>query len=139
LTLILAASVGTTMGLAISAVANSPATATALLPVIVLPLVVLGGVLVPVADLSYALGVLADLSPSRWAFEALLGSEADARPLLQFPDAVKPWVLRLQDIAEPWFPRAGWRSGDTKPLAMLATMWVMGLGGVYAWLIRRER
>ena len=139
LTLMLAAGVGTTMGLAVSALANSPATATALLPVIVLPLVVLGGVLVPVADLSYSLGVLADLSPSRWAFEALLGSEADARPLLSAPDAAKPWVSRPQDMAQPWFPRAGWRSGATKPLVMLAMMWVMGLGGVYAWFIRRER
>jgi len=135
--MMLAAGAGTMIGLSVSAAVNTPETAAASLPIMVLPLVVLGGVLLPLADMSYGFGLLADLMPSRWAFEALLTNEADSRALLQVPDPAKPWVSRVQDIADPWFPQAGWRSSSTTPLLVLATMVVFVLGSVYSRLTRK--
>jgi hypothetical protein len=136
LTLFLAANVAAVIGLCASALARSAETAAGVLPLVILPMVILGGILLPLADLPGPAAVLADAMPSRWAFEGLLVPEADARPTLELPPPAEPTEpeprsepgrTRVEDLAEPWFPRAGWRSGSDTPGWMLVAMWGLGV------------
>ena len=138
-TLAMAAATGMAIGLCVSAVATTTETAAAALPIVVLPLVVLGGVLVPLPDLSPTLAMIADLMPTRWTFEALLGNEAAARQLLQLPDRADPSEMNLVDIAEVWFPSRSHRSDRLVPLLMLAAMSLICVGNVWHSLIKRTR
>jgi hypothetical protein len=91
--------------------------------------------------------VLADAMPSRWAFEGLLLPEADARATLELPaatqptdpdDTSEPGRTRVEDLAEAWFPRAGWRSGADTPEWMLFAMWGLGVVALKRLLERDE-
>ena len=137
--LLAAAGAGTAVGLALSAFVNTPEAAATALPVVVLPMVILGGSLLPMPELPPAATWLADAMPSRWAFEALLGSEAHARPLLEISDPTRPWEGVSRDLAEPWFPVAGWRVGRVLPPTMLVGLWTLGLAAAHAILVHRER
>jgi len=68
--------------------------------------------------------------------------EANARPTLELPvtakpvDAVEPAEpnplpepdsTRVEDLAEAWFPRGGWRSGADTPGWVLVAMWGLGV------------
>jgi hypothetical protein len=120
-------------------VTTTTETAAAALPIVVLPLVVLGGVLVPIPDLSPTLAMIADLMPTRWTFEALLGNEAAARQLLQLPDRANPPEVNLVDIAEVWFPSRSHRSDRLVPLVVLAAMSLICVGNVWHSLIKRTK
>ena len=135
LTLFLAANVATVIGLCVSALARSAEAAAGALPLVILPMVILGGILLPLPELPGPASVLADAMPSRWAFEGLLVPEADARSTLELPSTNKPTEpnagvgpnqTRVEDLAEPWFPRDGWRSGADTPDWILAAMWAIG-------------
>jgi len=142
LTLFLAANVAAVIGLCVSALARSAEAAASVLPLVILPMVILGGILLPLADLPAPATILADAMPSRWAFEGLLVPEAEARPTLELPptapasdapgaadqeDSRKPDRPRVEDLAEPWFPRDGWRSGADTPGWVLVAMWGLGV------------
>lgn len=71
----LAALVGVVIGLAISAVAKTQVAAVIAIPLVLVPFIVLGGLLVPWQDLAEHLRVLAQLTPSRWSYEALVAME----------------------------------------------------------------
>jgi len=134
-----AAAAGTAIGLALSASVKTPEAAATALPVIVLPLVILGGSLLPLPELPSVATWLADAMPSRWAFEALVVAEADARSLLSIPDPAQPWETTTRDLAEPWFPVAGWRVGRVLPVAMLLGLVALGLTAAHAILVDSER
>ncbi len=139
LTLFLAANVAVMIGLCLSAVVRSAEAAASVLPLVILPMVILGGILLPIADLPGPAHFLADAMPSRWAFEGLLVGEANARSIIELPplsDSPVPDEPRIEDLAEPWFPRDGWRSGSDVPAWMLAGMWVIGVVGLRR-LLRR--
>lgn len=130
LTLFLAANVAVVIGLGLSAVVRSAEAAASVLPLVILPLVILGGILLPIADLPGPANLLADAMPSRWAFQGLLVSEANARANIELPPSSDRPVLdepRIEDLAEPWFPRDGWRSSSYVSAWMLAGMWVIGV------------
>ena len=142
LTLFLAANVAAVIGLCISAMTRSAEAAAGVLPLVILPMVILGGILLPLAELPASATMLADAMPSRWAFEGLLVPEANARPTLELPvtakpvDAVEPAEpnplpepdsTRVEDLAEAWFPRGGWRSGADTPGWVLVAMWGLGV------------
>jgi len=76
---------GGALGLVVSATLRTTEAATAILPVLLMPMIVLGGVLVPLADLPRLTQPLAAAMPSRWAFEGLVVPEAAARPRLKIP------------------------------------------------------
>jgi ABC-type multidrug transport system ATPase subunit len=78
-----AALAGGGLGLLISATLKTTEAASGILPVLLLPMIVLGGILVPLADLPAITRPLAALMPSRWAFEGLVVPEAARRPRLQ--------------------------------------------------------
>ena len=76
---------GGALGLVVSATLRTTEAATAILPVLLMPMIVLGGVLVPLPDLPAVTRPLAAVMPSRWAFEALVVPEAQARPRIRAP------------------------------------------------------
>lgn len=80
LVLFVAAVAGGALGLVISASLRTAEAAAGVLPILLLPMIVLGGILVPLADLPAATRPLAAAMPSRWAFEGLVVPEARARP-----------------------------------------------------------
>jgi len=122
--LFLAATAGVAIGLALSAAARSPEAAAAVLPLVILPMVVLGGSLLPLRELPGPAVYVADLMPSRWGFEALLCGEAAART--------------PPDMASPWFPEGEWRTRWFVPPLMLAALTALGVYAANAVLAFHE-
>jgi ABC-type multidrug transport system ATPase subunit len=102
--LFLGALIGTALGLLVSAAAPSSETAIALVPLLLLPMVILGGMMQPVHLMPEPVRPLAHAMPSRWAYEGLLILESQER---QQPDPPAPEVAALQPGAE----------GDAPPVA----------------------
>jgi len=82
-----AALAGGALGLLISATLRTTEAASGILPVLLLPMIVLGGILVPLADLPAFTQPLAAMMPSRWAFEGLVVPEAALRPRIRLGGA----------------------------------------------------
>lgn len=140
ITLFLAANVAVVTGLGLSALVRSAEAAASMLPLVILPMVILGGILLPIADLPGPANLLADTMPSRWAFERLLVSEAEARPTIELPPASAAPAAsgpRAEDLAEAWFPMAKERSSGGLPNLMLAGLWTIGVLAL-AWVLRRD-
>lgn len=78
--LLLTSLVGLAIGLTVSSLAKTSEVAIALLPLILLPMVILAGVLQPIHKMNSVTAALAQVMPSRWAFEGLLLLEAEERP-----------------------------------------------------------
>lgn len=78
-----AALAGGALGLMISATLRTAEAASGILPVLLLPMIVLGGILVPLSDLPALTQPLAAAMPSRWAFEGLVVPEASLRPRIR--------------------------------------------------------
>jgi ABC-type multidrug transport system ATPase subunit/pSer/pThr/pTyr-binding forkhead associated (FHA) protein/ABC-type multidrug transport system permease subunit len=77
LILVISAMVGTGLGLSISAFSKTTESAIALLPIVLLPMIALGGGMRQVYQIgSGKLPWLTDVIPSRWAFEANILNEA---------------------------------------------------------------
>jgi ABC-type multidrug transport system ATPase subunit len=115
--LALASLVGVAIGLTVSAVAKTSEAAIALLPLIILPMLLLGGALQPLHKLTAPLPQVASVLPSRWAFEGLLTLEVDAgqRPVLRTDKVV--------DMADHYFPAPDERMGVRAcVLALLALL-----------------
>jgi len=138
LVLFLAANVAAMIGLAVSAVVRTAEAAAVILPLVILPMVMLGGILLPLPELPRAAVLAADAMPSRWAFESLFLAEADARPTGERPDPDDPARRRTEDLAEAWFPRDGWRSGRGTPVLVLAAGWLIGMAVVRLVMARRD-
>jgi ABC-type multidrug transport system ATPase subunit len=83
--LVAAAAVGAGIGLIISALVQTAEAAAASLPILLLPMIVLGGVLVKMNDMPEILRPVAAVLPSRWAVEGFAAAEAGTRPRLQKP------------------------------------------------------
>jgi ABC-type multidrug transport system ATPase subunit/ABC-type multidrug transport system permease subunit len=139
LVLWLAAGAGTAVGLAISAAVRTPEAAAGALPLAILPLVVLGGSLLPITEMPDAVAWLADTMPSRWAFEGLIVNEAASRPILETPLPETPWNVRVSDIADPWFPAASLRSGRATPVVVLIGLWMLALVAAGFLLVAEEK
>jgi ABC-type multidrug transport system ATPase subunit len=133
LSLFLSALVGTSLGLLISALARSSEVAISLVPLAILPMVVLGGMMQPVHRMDQPARSLAQLVPSRWAFELAVGIEATHRPA---PKNV-PITTHPPDLAEPYFPIEN-RSRASTGLAVLAAHVCLLLTGTLAILRSRD-
>jgi len=79
LVLLMASMIGAGLGLCVSAVARTNEAAIAMLPVILLPIIALGGGMRPVYQMPKVGQYISGLIPSRWAFEANLLDEAKAK------------------------------------------------------------
>jgi ABC transport system ATP-binding/permease protein len=89
LVLLLSSMIGAGLGLCISALSKTNESAIALLPVVLLPIIALGGGMRPIYLMPKAGQIVSEIIPSRWAFEANLVREATAKdwgPLKLLPD-----------------------------------------------------
>ncbi len=118
--LTLAAAVGLALGLLIVCVAPSRPMAWGALGVVVVLLWILGS---PSAQLwrSSVGGIVANASPSRWAFEGLFLLESDRRAEAASPDSTG---ASGGDIAESMFPAASERMGTRADAMALAFMFI---------------
>ena len=73
--LLLTSLVGLGMGLMLSALVRSEQAAMALVPLILIPQIILGGVIMPVHDMGSVTRFLAGLTATRWGYEAMLHAE----------------------------------------------------------------
>jgi ABC-type multidrug transport system ATPase subunit len=132
LTLFLASQVGSAIGLLISAVSKTTESAIAFLPIPLLFMILLGGGIKPLHEMTPAADRLAMVFPSRWAFEANVLTEAAERP--RFIDQ-----RRGPDIAENVFPAANdARDSSATCRAVLIAMWCAFLALVLNVLRRRD-
>jgi ABC transport system ATP-binding/permease protein len=83
--LILSSLVGAALGLAISSRSSTTESAIALLPVVLLPIITLGGGIRAIYKMPRPAQLLSYAVPSRWAFEANLVQEAKSRPCGYLP------------------------------------------------------
>jgi len=77
--LLITSLVGVGIGLLVSTVARTSEVAIACLPLVLLPMVILGGILQPRHEMNWTAKWSSQLMPSRWAFESLLVMEANER------------------------------------------------------------
>ena len=134
-----AAMSGVGLGLCISAVVRTAEAAVSLLPLVILPMVILGGSLLPLAELPPVAAAIADAMPSRWAFEALVVHEANGRSVLPVPTKDIPPKVIKQDLAEAWFPVQEWRSSRYTPLWILVAFSVAGIVATRTVLGQQDR
>ena len=66
---------GVGMGLFLSSIVRTSEAAMALVPLLLIPQVILGGAIMPVADMNTATWTLSQATISRWAFEGMLQAE----------------------------------------------------------------
>lgn len=128
--LLLAALVGVGLGLAVSALARTSEVAIALLPLILIPMVILGGVMQPVHQMNPVVRWVSNLMASRWAFEGILLLESDARPRFASTPPI-PGVEEAgpeEDMAQVYFPEGRQRRSVGVSLAILGIM----LAGLFA-------
>ncbi len=121
--LVLSSTVGLALGLTVSAIVKTSEVAIALLPLLLLPMVILGGILQPQHEMNTPTRWCSNAMPSRWSFEGLLLSESADRAKSPAdpqtdPAATKPSV----DIAEVYFPKKSDRMGQRACVFALCTM-----------------
>jgi ABC-type transport system involved in multi-copper enzyme maturation permease subunit len=71
---------GVSLGLMLSSLVKTPQAATAFVPLLLIPQIILGGLVVPIPELSTVSRGLSSVMPTRWAFEAILHEEARKQP-----------------------------------------------------------
>jgi pSer/pThr/pTyr-binding forkhead associated (FHA) protein len=122
--LILASTVGLSIGMAIILLAPRSAPAWAFLPLVMLLLWLLGGQTWPLPKMPAWAAVTANAVPSRWAFEGLLLLQVEVRPAAG--DAG-------DDLAELFFPAATTRMGVRADMMALVAM-LLGLVAAIAFI-----
>ena len=81
LVMMLIACTGIGIGLILSAIARTSEVAIAMLPLTLIPMVIFGGILLPVYKMKAPIKVLAYAMPSRSGFEAMMLQESQRKPL----------------------------------------------------------
>jgi hypothetical protein len=135
--LMLSALVGTTVGLVLSAVARTSEVAIALLPIVLLPMVILGGAIHPIHKMSGVTRFITKAVPTRWAFEGILLLEAPKRREWRPPTAPGAKREPAQDMAEPFFQEKH-RTSTVMAAGSLLVMLAAGSGAVVGILRRRD-
>jgi ABC-type multidrug transport system ATPase subunit/pSer/pThr/pTyr-binding forkhead associated (FHA) protein len=105
--LLIASLIGAGLGLCISAISRTNESAIALLPVVLLPVIALGGGMRPIYQLPVAGRIVSTVIPSRWAFEANLLQEAKAedwKPEKPAPLPAPPPVPQKSGAGQPQPP-----------------------------------
>lgn len=163
--LLLTSLVGLGLGLTISTFARTTEVAIALLPLVLLPLVILAGILQPVHQMSAPAKLLAQVMPSRWAFEGLLLLEvrdqpswtppvirpgvpaerqsSDSNSLATGPEAADPVPTKVarsrqHDMAEKYFSREDERMGTRASGMALVTMLISLVAAIHVILRSRD-
>jgi len=132
--LVLVSLVGLSIGLLVSALVRTSEAAVAILPLILLPMVMLGGVLMPLHQTGTMIKIASYTMPSRWAFESVLLIESDQRPIV--PGGVEG--NKEQDMAETSFPEEDGRTSIFAGIVALLTTLCVMLYATGAILYRRD-
>jgi len=122
-----AALTGVGLGLCISSAVVSQAAALALVPVAILPMVILGGAMMPLPRMKDAAAALAQAMPSRWAYETLIQVESAARGVI--PPATDTLVKTVFD---------SWAAGLPAACMVLAGFLALFMGAAACMLKRRD-
>jgi len=96
--LTLASLVGSTLGLLLSSLVRSNEAAIALVPIIMIPQIILGGAILPLRDMDEVTELAAVFMVSRWAFEATM--------IVEMPETEELESLIIQPVALPNMPGA---------------------------------
>lgn len=134
--LVLIAVIGVGVGLLLSALARTSEVAIAILPIVLLTMVVLGGALQTLPKMHEATRLVTTAIPTRWAFEGMLLLETPKRPTFTpptIPGLPEPKdEVKDQDMAETYFPRKDYRTSVRTCLLalgiMLVVLWVAIMG-----------
>ncbi|HUA92460.1 MAG TPA: FHA domain-containing protein [Terracidiphilus sp.] len=146
--LYLSSLVGAAVGLCVSARASTTEAAIAMLPLILLPVIALGGGLIPIHQMPPMMQQVAKVVPSRWAFEAALVLEGEAHHYTSNCDDIarsKTTVLLKaartecegQSLADWQFP-SDRRIGLRTCLAVLGGMLVFWISAALFFLRMRD-
>lgn len=106
--LFLSSLAGLGMGLTLSALATSVDAATALVPLLLIPQIVLGGVIMPVHEMAAPTQALSSLTVARWGYEAMLALEfgdegvAEVAAACEIPDCV--WGIGATGVSNTYYP-----------------------------------
>jgi len=124
LVLLISSMIGAGLGLSISALSKTTESAIAMLPLVLLPVIALGGGMRPIYLMPQAGQVLSAIIPSRWSFEANLLHEAGSKEWAtgQYPD----YTCMIQP---PQVPGGG--QPPTPPMASMPTGSSMPTGAGY--------
>jgi len=136
--LVLVSLVGLSIGLMISSLVRTSEVAIAVLPLILLPMVILGGVLQPLDKMSTPMRLVANTMPSRWAFESMLLMESENRELYQPPAYPGTESPAKRDMAEKLFPEDSNRTSVTTGVFALTAMLLVTVFINVAILRRRD-
>ncbi len=117
--LVLTSGVGLLLGLVLTTLAPNRATAVAVLLVLFVPMIALGGFLWPLPGLIRPIRVAAGAMPSRWAFEGLLLLETAQHSGPVTPERT---AIRSSDLAGDFFPVVSERMGLRADVMALGLM-----------------
>jgi len=121
-----AALAGLAIGLCMSALARTSEMAVALLPLVLIPMVVLGGAMLPIHKMHDLMQAVSRIMPTRWAYEGMVVLEADA--MERDKDASgqnTAAAMRPPDIAQRHFPH------DNRHRPGESFTWLMALTVIY--------
>lgn len=122
-----AALAGLGIGICISALSRTSEMAVGLLPLVLIPMVVLGGALLPVHKMPSMVRAAASIMPSRWTYEGMLVCEAEAMKDKKDQNKRSDGESANQDsgvkidIADKHFPQ------DNRHLPITCWVWLAGL------------
>jgi ABC transport system ATP-binding/permease protein len=140
--------VGVAIGLVLSATAKTTEVAIAMLPIVLLAMVMLGGLMLPLHKMSPTVRVAANLMPSRWGFEAMLLVENKARTPFTVPvepplgERTAPPTVAMRDWADDYFPAGSHRAGVAPAVGALFAMLLAccaAIVGMLQWRHARRR
>lgn len=146
--LILASLVALALGLITSAMARTSEVAIALVPVLLLPMMFLGGMIQPVHDMMDVARPITSVIPARWAFESLVLLENDEREPASDTPTVPRQVSEKDEnssVAQPappgsaehYFPKKN-RAGIATSTGVLVAMLVTLIAGMMRILKMRD-
>jgi hypothetical protein len=130
LILLLTSLVGLGMGLTLSALVRSQQAAVALVPLMLIPQIILGGVIMPVHDMGPATRLLASLTATRWGFEGALHAEfadddlAAIRSDCEIPTCV--WGTGATGFAYTYYPGDPAAAADVRHSAGVEALQAQG-------------
>lgn len=146
LTLLIASFIGMAMGLVISAIARTSEVAIALVPLTILPLLILGGALLPAHKMNAVVKLAATTMPSRWVFENMVLAEAYDKPNALSP--IGPFLhthkekddaeVKGIDLAEEYFPEEDERTGMIFSWVVISVMLVVMIAVIHGTLKLRD-
>lgn len=128
---------GLGLGLTVSALAKTSEVAIALVPLILIPMVIAGGMMKPVHELNTPMKAFAHTMASRWAFEGMVVLEARARDKWT-PPAPPGEDRSAEDVAETYFPAKDERLGVEASYAALGAMFALLVIAILAILRLRD-